>query len=231
MAAGARTHRHAHVMSRDLRRDPAPAAWLAPTMPDGYRLTAVDRPARELAPVAELAYPPGHPDHRPEPEEPELEEIMSGRLLGPLLPSSALALDADGEVAGAILVNDSDGEPPFGGPWLAQIFRRPDAPGLGTGAPAPRAGVRDPRRPRGDRPGGDRRQSSPRALRGARLRRGPRIAERGRLSFAVRRIAHLTEGCLRAPSRGYAPASRRRPVQVVRSVKAAQAKTLFCPGM
>lgn len=132
VAAGARTHRHAHVMSRDLRRDPAPAAWLAPPLPDGYRLTAVDRPARELAPVAELAYPPGHPDHRPEPEEPELEAIMSGRLLGPLLPCSALALDADGEVAGAILVNDSDGEPPFGGPWLAQIFRRPDAAGLGT---------------------------------------------------------------------------------------------------
>ena len=82
--------------------------------------------------MAELAYPPGHPDHRPEPEEEELEEIMSGRLLGPLLRCSGLAVDPSGEVQGAILVCDSDGEPPFGGPWLAQIFRHPDAPGLGS---------------------------------------------------------------------------------------------------
>jgi hypothetical protein len=81
VAAGARTHRHAHVMSRDLRGDPAPAAWLEPQLPVGFRLTAVgDRRAGDLAPVAELAYPPGHPDHRPEPEVGELEAIMSGRL-------------------------------------------------------------------------------------------------------------------------------------------------------
>src|SRR5687768_14171607 len=73
LAAGARTHRHAYVMTRDLRRDPAPPEWLAPPLPDGFRLTAVDRPAVELAPVVELAYPPGHPDHRPEPEVGELE--------------------------------------------------------------------------------------------------------------------------------------------------------------
>ena len=132
VAAGARMHRHAHVMSRDLRQDPAPAAWLEPPLPDGFRVTEVDRPASELAPVAELAYPPGHPDHRPEAEEEELEEIMFGRLLGPLLPCSALAVGPGGEVQGAILINDSDGEPPFGGPWLSQIFRHPDAPGLGT---------------------------------------------------------------------------------------------------
>ena len=52
--------------------------------------------------------------------------------LGPLLPGSALAIGPDGDVAGAVLVNDSDGGPPFGGPWLSQIFRHPDAPGLGT---------------------------------------------------------------------------------------------------
>jgi GNAT superfamily N-acetyltransferase len=133
VAAGARTHRHAHVMSRDLRGDPAPAAWLEPQLPRGFRLTAVgDRRAGDLAPVAELAYPPGHPDHRPEPEVGELEAIMSGRLLGPLLPCSALVIGPDGDVAGAVLVNDSDGGPPFGGPWLSQVFRHPDAPGLGT---------------------------------------------------------------------------------------------------
>jgi hypothetical protein len=130
--AGARAHRHAHVMSRDLRRDPAPTAWLAPALPDGYRLTPVDRPAGELAGACAAAYPPGHPDHIAEPPERELDAIVSGRLLGPLLPCSALAIAPDGSVAGAVLVNDSGGEPPFGGPWLSQIFRRPEARGLGV---------------------------------------------------------------------------------------------------
>ena len=130
--AGARAHRHAHAMSRDLRRDPAPTAWLTPALPVGFRLTPVDRSPAELAPACAAAYPIDHPDHRSEPEEVELDAIMSGRLLGPLLPCSALAIAADGAVAGAVLVNDSDGEPPFGGPWIAQLFRRPDARGLGV---------------------------------------------------------------------------------------------------
>ena len=29
-------------------------------------------------------------------------------------------------------MSDSDGDAPLGGPWLAQLFRHPDAPGLGT---------------------------------------------------------------------------------------------------
>ncbi|HZB78204.1 MAG TPA: hypothetical protein VE526_18370 [Solirubrobacteraceae bacterium] len=132
--AGARPRRHAHVMTRDLRRDPAPDAWLAPALPAGFRLTPADRPAVDLAAASAAAYPPGHPDHQagPEQEERELDALLSGRLLGPLLPCSALAIAPDGAVAGAVLVNASDGEPPFGGPWISQLFRHPDAPGLGV---------------------------------------------------------------------------------------------------
>ena len=229
--AGARPHRHAYVLSRDLRRDPAPPVWLDPPLPAGHRLTPVDRPAADLAPACEAAYPPGHPDFRPEHEERELEAIMSGRLLGPLLPCSALAIGPGGEVAGAALVCDSDGDPPLGGPWLAQLFRHPDAPGLGT--PLLRRALAAATRDAVAAVGLAVTHANPaRALYAAHgFSRGRRVAQRGFVDLAVRRIAHLTKGCLRAPSRGYAPASCRRPVQVVGSVKAAQAKTLFCPGM
>jgi hypothetical protein len=135
--AGARATRHSHLMTRDLVRDPPPTAWLEASAPAGARLTAVDRPAIELAHACRAAYPPDHPDFAgvPAPPEPEveLEEIVSGRLMGPLLRCSGLAVDADGAVIGAILVTGMSGEPPEGGPWIGQIFRHPDAP-RGTGA-------------------------------------------------------------------------------------------------
>ena len=137
LAAGGRAGRHAHVMSRDLGHDPAPPAWLEPAVPEGMRLTAVDRPAAELAPSCLLAYPREHADfaHVPMPDprelELELETIVSGRLVGPLLGCSSLVLGDDGAVLGAVLVNDMGGEPPTGGPWITQLFRHPDAPGVG----------------------------------------------------------------------------------------------------
>jgi len=36
-----------------------------------------------------------------------------------------------GAVVGAALVNRTDGEPPYGGPWIAQVFREPGARGVG----------------------------------------------------------------------------------------------------
>lgn len=143
VAAGARLRRHSHVLSRDLVRDPAPAAWLEPRTPAGIRLTPVDRPALALAPACAAAYPPGHPDFDdiPDPGHPEveLEQIISGRLLGPLLRCSGLAVRADGSVAGALLINARQGDPPFAGPWVTQIFRHPDA--AGTGGPLLRRGL------------------------------------------------------------------------------------------
>ena len=135
IAAGARLRRHSHVLSRDLVRDPALDGWLEPRAPAGYRLTPVDRPAIELAEACAAAYPPDHPDFGdiPDPDRPEIElgEIVSGRLLGPLLRCSGLVVRDDGTVAGGILVNAQPGEPPFSGPWVTQIFRHPDAPGTG----------------------------------------------------------------------------------------------------
>jgi GNAT superfamily N-acetyltransferase len=135
VAAGGRPKRHAHAMSRDLVRAPAPPDWLEPPTPAGVRLTPVDRPAIDLASACRAAYPREHPDYDdiPAPERPEVElaEIMSGRLMGPLLRCSGLAVGEDGSVLGAVLVNDTGGEPPTGGPWISQLFRRPDARGIG----------------------------------------------------------------------------------------------------
>jgi hypothetical protein len=131
VALGARPQRHSHVMSRDLLRDPVSLAWIEPPRPDGVRLTPVDRPAIDLAPACLAAYPGDHPDHAsmPTPDRPELEleELISGRLMGPLLRCSGLAVGEDG----AVLGNGTPGEPPFGGPWISQVFRHPDAPGVG----------------------------------------------------------------------------------------------------
>jgi hypothetical protein len=136
VAAGGRPKRHGHTLSRDLARDPAPPDWLEPPVPAGMRLTPVDRPALDLAPACLAAYPREHPDfdHIPTPETPEveLEEIISGRMMGPLLPCSGLAVGEDGAVLGAVLVNATDGEPPTGGPWISQFFRHPDARGIGA---------------------------------------------------------------------------------------------------
>jgi GNAT superfamily N-acetyltransferase len=134
-AGGARPLRHSHVMSRDLVRDPAPGGWLEPTVPDGLRLTPADRPAIELVPAYAAAYPADHPDYAvqtpPDAPEIELAEIISGSMMGPLLRCSGLAVGDDGSVAGAILVNGTAGEPPFGGPWVSQVFREPRARGAG----------------------------------------------------------------------------------------------------
>ena len=135
LAAGGTLRRDAHVMSRDLVRDPPDAGWLEAPAPAGLRLAPADRPAADLVPAFRAAYPPEHPDfatgQRRERPEVELEEIVSGRAMGPLLRAGGLALDAESNVVAAILVCASPGEPPFGGPWIIQFFRAPGAPGAG----------------------------------------------------------------------------------------------------
>ncbi len=84
-------------MSRDLTRDPAPGELArAEAARPAMRLTPVDRPAIDLAPALLAAFPPEHPDHAdirdPEQPEVELDELLSGRLMGPLLRCSALAV-------------------------------------------------------------------------------------------------------------------------------------------
>ncbi|MFF1904908.1 GNAT family N-acetyltransferase [Kitasatospora sp. NPDC058218] len=132
---GARALRLGHAMLRDLAGDPPPAGWadwaLTP-LRDGYRSVPCDRDAEELAPALGAAFGPGHPDHRPDRDEQaglaELRALLAGRIVGPVLPSSALIVDADDQVVAGAVVTDFDGTP-----WIAHVFRHPGLgyPGLG----------------------------------------------------------------------------------------------------
>jgi hypothetical protein len=123
VAAGARPHRHSHAYSHDLRN--------LPPSPPGFELTPVDRPATELLPVYLAAFAPGHPDRMEAPMAlRHLEGILAGGL-GELLPGSGLAVQ-DGHVVGAILIATiADAPAPFGGPWILEVFRAPEARGAG----------------------------------------------------------------------------------------------------
>jgi ribosomal protein S18 acetylase RimI-like enzyme len=61
-----------------------------------------------------------------------MRRTAAGQVLGPLLDSSVIAT-RDQAVVGACLITDRPGQPPFGGPWVLDIFRDPDDPGRGTG--------------------------------------------------------------------------------------------------
>jgi GNAT superfamily N-acetyltransferase len=140
IAGGARPARHAHVHSRDLRRDPAPAEWA-----DVPGIGPLDRTAPELVGVYAAAYPPDHVDWQytgPPPDyESDLAGILDGRIAGPRLDSSRLAVDGAGEPAGALVVTELEGVPPFGGPWVAELFRRPGDDLRGTGRALLQAGL------------------------------------------------------------------------------------------
>jgi GNAT superfamily N-acetyltransferase len=126
VAAGGTPARHAHVYSHNLYERPTPR------LPAGLRFAAADRPAADLVPAYLAAFAPGHPDRlEAEDAERHLDAILAGRL-GPLLEGSGLALDAEERVVGAILLAViAATEPPFGGPWVMELFRAPDARGAG----------------------------------------------------------------------------------------------------
>jgi ribosomal protein S18 acetylase RimI-like enzyme len=61
-----------------------------------------------------------------------MRRAAAGEVLGPLLDSSVVATRGEA-IVGACLVTNREGEPPFGGPWLLDIFRDPDDPAKGIG--------------------------------------------------------------------------------------------------
>jgi GNAT superfamily N-acetyltransferase len=143
--------RHAHTMSHALASVPEVAApagiAIMQLTPDALR-----RDADELAVVSVGAYPPDHPDHEhagPEAAADELRAYAAGEVLGPFLTQSTIA-HVDGRLAGACIMVDRAGDPPDAGPWIVDVFRRPDLATSGVGAAliaAALAGCRDAGRP------------------------------------------------------------------------------------
>ncbi|MET8141215.1 GNAT family N-acetyltransferase [Sphaerisporangium sp. NPDC005288] len=132
--AGGRPLRHAHVLSRDLRADPAPPGWAE----TGHGVVACEAvPPAEVFPAWRAAYPPGHPDRDHGDDATVLRRaltpLLSGASYGPLLPCGGLLLHDQRVVAG-VMVGRLRGEPPFGGPWVLDVFRDPRPPFAGLGA-------------------------------------------------------------------------------------------------
>lgn len=129
IAAGGTPARHAHVYSHDLRDVPA-----APDPPAGLTLVPADRPAADLLGAYVAAHPPDHVDFpviAGEDSAEYLGGLLAGRL-GPLLDCSGLAVDTEDRVTAALLITLTPGaEPPFGGPWVMDVFRDPAHPGAG----------------------------------------------------------------------------------------------------
>ncbi|MFF0435308.1 GNAT family N-acetyltransferase [Streptomyces sp. NPDC004327] len=138
---GARVMRHAHGMRRELVADPLPQEWATAGLPegpeggpvDGLRIVPCDRPARDLFPAWRAAFSAGHPDHFTGGDEEALETqlvpLLSGDMLGPVLPCSALVVDAEDRVVAGVVVADRDGLP-----WIATVFRLPEAGRAGLGS-------------------------------------------------------------------------------------------------
>jgi GNAT superfamily N-acetyltransferase len=132
VAAGAIERRRAIVQQHDLAALPGPA------VPAGIEIVALAHTAHQLLPAFLAAFPQGHLDRAPESSDADeladLQRVLDGDEVGPLMPQSRVAVSAAGSVVAAVTVNDRDGTPPLAGPWLSYVFRDPQASPPGTGA-------------------------------------------------------------------------------------------------
>lgn len=134
-AGGATEVRHVHRMTHDLEsvvpRTTLGGALAVHPLTPGQAV----RHAARLGAVAARAYPPGHPDPVDADEPAAVRRILSvarGEVLGPLTTQSRVAVHAR-EIVGACLVVDRPGTPPYGGPWVIDVFRDPRCPIRGIG--------------------------------------------------------------------------------------------------
>jgi ribosomal protein S18 acetylase RimI-like enzyme len=133
VARGATVIRHAHAMSRDLAGDPPPTSWAALEPSAGVRVVPCDRTAAEIFPAWRAAYPADHPDWNRRGDAQaltdDLEPLLAGRQIGPLLPCSRLAVDGDDRVVAGAIITDWDGNP-----WAGDVFRQPGDRYAGLGS-------------------------------------------------------------------------------------------------
>jgi GNAT superfamily N-acetyltransferase len=117
-----------------VRDAPVPAGWAEAEPPAGVAFVPLPPRAGEaLAAAWEAAYPPDHLDRVPGEVPLEyLSAMLEGRVVGPPLRASGVALAGE-RVAGAVIVTDSPARHSWpGGPWIADVFRDPEFPGTGT---------------------------------------------------------------------------------------------------
>jgi GNAT superfamily N-acetyltransferase len=135
--AGARPRRHATVMQCDLRNvaadieiDPQFTSTPLPTTATSPQWTAI-------VPSWRAAFPVEHPDHFDGDDHTAIDFLMrlvDGSELGPMHRSTTLLTDQGGTPIAGIVVNVRTQSPPWGGPWVADIWRDPAIRGSGIGA-------------------------------------------------------------------------------------------------
>ncbi|MFG2846418.1 GNAT family N-acetyltransferase [Kitasatospora sp. NPDC048296] len=139
---GARRLRHAHTFRRDLRADPPPADWAGAPLREDLRAVPCDRAPEELLESWRAAFHPDHVDHFRGDDTRALAErigpLLAGKAIGPVLPSSLLAVDAEDRVVAGAVLTDRDGLP-----WVAEVFRHPRRGYRGLGAELLRRAIAD----------------------------------------------------------------------------------------
>ncbi|MQS11576.1 GNAT family N-acetyltransferase [Streptomyces kaniharaensis] len=142
LSRGATVLRHAHTLRRDLVAAPPPADWAGTPLRSGLRATACDRAPEDLFEAWRAAFAPGHVDRFAGDDRQALAErlvpLLAGKAIGPVLPSSRLAVDADHRVVAGVVLTDRDGVP-----WIADVFRHPERGYRGLGADLLRQAVAD----------------------------------------------------------------------------------------
>jgi len=135
--AGATLTRRALIMS-------CPLADVAPARPFSNDFELGDVPTTSdvgpWLPVLEswqAAFPPGHPDYLdmsdPATAVQFFMRLVDGSEMGPLHRSSCLLMDRNGRALAGIIVNIREEDPPWGGPWISDIWRDPSLRGSGVG--------------------------------------------------------------------------------------------------
>jgi len=136
VTAGATLNRRALIMGCPL------GAGSHPQPIEGFSLASVPttsdiEPWLPVLPSWQAAFPPGHPDHLdmsdPATAVQFFMALVDGTQMGPLHRSSCLVMDDDGLARAGIIVNVRPGEPPWGGPWISDIWRDPSLRGQGMG--------------------------------------------------------------------------------------------------
>lgn len=132
VAAGGTVARRGTQMEYDVRRSPPLSDWLDRTERDGVCLVDYRLVDDEIATAWLAAYPPSHPDHDAALTSTALAVADLGAAQTDEVPAffpeaSALALGPTGEVLSGVMVNLMRPNPLWSGPWVPDLFVRPDA--------------------------------------------------------------------------------------------------------
>lgn len=136
VAGGAEVQRRAQVMRLTLSPAGADEPGLTPFVPRPVPLGRDPDDWRPILPSWHAAFPPGHPDHLAIDEAESIEffmRLVDGSDMGVLHRSACVVADPSGHVVGGIMVNIRPDPPPWGGAWIADIWRDPALRGSGLG--------------------------------------------------------------------------------------------------